>query len=100
MTSKEALEHIIKRDYNQTICTIPTQQAYNGLTQEDMIDIVKKDLEVLEILKEHFQLSEYGQWYIDMQESDFDFRSECSKEEWNNSPQKKIKEWLVNENVN
>lgn len=61
---------------------------------EEAFNQIERDLEVLEILKEHFQLSEYGQWYIDMQESDFDFRSECSKEEWNNSPQKKIKEWL------
>ena len=64
---------------------------------KDFKDIILKDLEVLEILREYFQTGEYCQWYIDLQESDFDFRSECTKDEWLNSPQKKIKEWLEND---
>ena len=48
MTSKEALEHIVNNDYNQIICTIPAQEAYNGLTREEMIKIVEKDLDKLD----------------------------------------------------
>lgn len=60
-------------------------------------EILRK-LEILDILKEYFQTTESGQWYIDLQESDFDFRYECTKEEWDKSPQKKIKEWLQDDN--
>lgn len=82
MTSKEVLDRI--RKLNSI-----------GLTAESgLFDEIEKDLEVLEILKEYFCYSDFGQWYIDMQESDFDFKNECSREEWENSPQKKIKEWL------
>ena len=93
MTSKECLEILVE-------LTDLKELTNRGMIIKDVLEYqkqIEKDLEVLEILKEHFQVSEYGQWYIDMQESDFDFRSECSKEEWNNSPQKKIKEWLKND---
>ena len=55
---------------------------------------LERDVEVLDILKGYFSSTENGQWYIEMYESDFDFKSECTKEEWENSPQKKIKDWL------
>lgn len=90
MTSKEALSSLKEEYYIENNEHIITFHA-----NDDRLKIIEKDLEVLEILKEHFQISDYGQWYIDMQESDFDFKSECTEEEWINSPQRKIKIWLA-----
>lgn len=84
MNSKEALDNI----------QYMLEQTNNLVFYKDEIKAIQRDLEVLALLKGYFNFTEYGEWYIDMQESDFDFKSECSKEEWDNSPQKKIKEWL------
>lgn len=51
MTGKEALKHIIEDNFNMIITTYPPKPAYNGLTKEDMIAIIEKDLEVLELIK-------------------------------------------------
>lgn len=71
--------------------------AYEDFQEE--LKVIAKDLEVLKILREYFSFTEYGQWYIDLCESDFDFKCECTKEEWENSPQKKIKEWLKGKKI-
>ena len=92
MTSKEALEHIINNDYNQIICTISAQEAYNGLTREEMTKIIEKDLEVLEHLKQLFYgikvLEAIGVKYTDMYNL------------IKNSDDNLIKEWLENESDN
>lgn len=86
MESIEALENI------KALLKTEAFLAYESIQEE--LKVIAKDLKVLKILREHFSCTEHGQWYIDLQESDFDFKSECTKEEWENSPQKKIKEWL------
>ena len=68
--------------------------AGSDILYKQDIERVRKDLEVLDILKKHFQYTRLGQWYVDMCEADFNYKSECSEEEWINSPQKKIGEWL------
>lgn len=91
MTSKEAIKTL-----NKIADRLTWSLALDTANEiEKCIEPIKQDLEVLSILKEYFQYTEFGgEWYIEMQESDFDFKSECSKEEWENSPQKKIKDWL------
>lgn len=51
MTSKEALNHIVNGDYNEMILTYPSILAYDGMTQKDMVKLIERDLEVLEIIK-------------------------------------------------
>jgi hypothetical protein len=94
MTSKEALENIIKflqELEDNSILTIP---AFSEYLKE--IKVINKDLEILEFIKNHIQYTDNGLWYIDICEDDFDLKSEMTKEEWNNSIQKKIREWLNN----
>lgn len=81
MTSKEALLQL------ESFC------AYDDEIKE-ALSVIAKDLEVIEILRHYFQGTTYGTWFIDLEESDFDFEYECTREEWDRSPQKKIKEWL------
>lgn len=90
MKSKQFLTELFN-EANRLWCEEP---KYTTHDLWEMCKHIQDDLDVLEILKGYFNYTEYGQWYIDMQESDFDFKSECSKEEWDSSPQKKIKEWL------
>lgn len=104
MTGKEALLELKGWiDYlltTENIDPAVRRDAYQAISK--LFEKIKTDfkyIEVLDILKEHFHIErdfewQEGLWYIDMQESDFDFRSECTKEEWENSPQKKIKDWL------
>lgn len=90
MTSKESIKTLNKiADYLERSAALDIADEIRKCVKS-----INKDLEVLDILKECFQYNDYGQWYIEMEESDFDFRSECSKEEWDKSPQKKIKDWL------
>ena len=93
MTSKEALEIIIKE--NKKVSTIYVgcrSDLYTKLGVE--FDIIRRDLEVLEEIRSHVLCTSSGNWYVDIQESDYDYKSECTKEEWENSIQKKIKDWL------
>lgn len=89
MTSKEALEEFLNDFLEKCKELNDNDDMYYKYNLTSPYHIIKKDLEILEFLKEYFQTNDCGQWYIDMQESDFDFRSECSKEEWEKSPQKK-----------
>lgn len=96
MTSKEALENIIKflqELEDNSILSIP---AFSEYLKE--IKVINKDLEILEFIKSHIQYTNYyGLWYINICEGDFYLKSEMTKEEWDNSIQKKIREWLDNE---
>lgn len=97
MTGKEALKKTREWLTISQSMTNPTD-VYPIISA--LYDKIEKDLEVLDILKEHFHIEkdfewQEGLWYIDMQKSDFDFKSVCTEEEWNNSPQKKIKDWLM-----
>lgn len=65
-----------------------------AMVAQSCYDNIKKDLEVLEILREHFSYTERSYWYIELEEGDFPYKYECSEEDWENSPQKKIKDWL------
>lgn len=102
MTGKEALYrlgnlienlHTIKYSRTRSHCEEYYKIILDDLNKLEELE-AEKDLEVLDILREYFSCTEYGYWYIDLQESDFDYEYECSKEEWENSPQKKIKDWL------
>ena len=98
MTSREALKHITKDDFNMIITTYPPKPAYNGLTKEDMISIIKRDLEVLEIIKKHsfldlsvladYDNSEFDKYFDDWH----DTTNELDRKEF-----ELLKEWLRNE---
>jgi len=102
MNSKEALEHIIKRDYNQIITTYPPQESYDGLTQKDMVDIITKDLEILKIIgnkcvatHENFEVigksKDYNQYYHVYKWFSYDLRSLLTEDEF-----EILKKWVDN----
>lgn len=63
MNSKEALKHLVDKDFNEVICTYPEQPAYKGYTEKDMIKIIEQDLEVLDILKKYIRAGGWSNEY-------------------------------------
>lgn len=90
MTSREALKHIVKQDYNEIICTYPSQRAYDGLTINDMVKIIEKDLEMLEIIKRYsFIQNNYKEGYGTFKQFLCNIHTIGMKEDF-----EKVKEWL------
>ena len=46
------LNHIKNNDFNMMIATYPPIPAYNGISKQEMFNIIRKELTALEIIKE------------------------------------------------
>ena len=87
MTSKEALGKI--RDYhNETVYDVDNIYTENMFEKE--LDIIEKDLEVLEIIKKYITFSDYH--YNDKDQNCIDILIPESDENY-----RVIKEWLTND---
>lgn len=85
MNSKEALENI--RDYhNETVYDVDNIYTENMFEKE--LDIIEKDLEILEILKKHYNVNSLTT-SLDSFISIFIYKTDKDFE--------KIKEWLEND---
>lgn len=86
MTNKEALERIIKSHSIAMACL-----GIEDKETEQAIDIIEKDLKVLEILKRHSTILDDEDWDRNIFNGiDYEYLDEKER--------KVIKEWLKNEN--
>ena len=93
MTSKEAFKHIIDNDFNMVLTVIPPKLAYNNISKEEMISIIEKDLEVLEILKNKLEIKSLGNVIEDIFLKGTNYIVMFEEEKGFD----KVKEWLENE---